>query len=194
MIKNIIGIAFAIYAVFLVISIFDKESPSSNTSVKAGSAGSSSEQVSVREYDPANNPKTWTSPIQGGQNFFNINSEVAGDSRLSLIINSSNCHNVQAVWGYGLIMNKEVFNINGTNVTVRQSGVSILGMPFLQADTTAGAKYVLEQVLQEKPLVVKTDGVALASDETVITTDSKKAYEAIVGFCTQRKKAQERAL
>jgi hypothetical protein len=152
--------------------------------------------ISVSEYDPAHNPETWTSPLQGGQEFFNINSKVAGNSgsRLSLVIQGRSCSDVRAVWGYGLITNKEIFEINGTNVTVKQSGISILDMPFLEADTAAGTRYVLEQVLEEKPLVVKTNGVRLATDETVITTDGKRAYETIVGFCAQRKAAQERAL
>ncbi|SIT72904.1 hypothetical protein SAMN05216526_1760 [Ectothiorhodosinus mongolicus] len=150
-------------------------------------AGSSDEETtgnsnlySGQTYNAAENPRTWTNPIQGGQNFFNINARDSGESRLTLYISSRNCDNVTAVWGFAVRTVEEVYNINGQNVRVKPSTVKLLDLYFLEAVTSEGNRYVLDTMMNN-PRVVITDESGRSS--TIDTAGINEAHRSIVLFC-----------
>ena len=158
-------------------------------------AGSSDEETtgnsnlySGQTYNAAENPRTWTNPVQGGQNFFNINARDSGESRLTLYISSRNCDNVRAVWGFALRTVEEVYNINGQNVRVKPSTIRLLDLYFLEAATSEGNRYVLD-TLMSNPRVVITD--ASGQSSTINTDGINEAHRAIVLFC--RNSAERKA-
>lgn len=151
-------------------------------------------------YNPSENPSNWTSPIQSGQNLFNINmNDAYGEERLSLYISiptyfkrNENCSNsIKPIWGYATSSIEQVYDINGRNVRVKESSISILDLPFLEAASPEGNQYVIDTMMNNSSVKITSPN---GKSVTIKTEGFKAAHRALILYCRDKTSVLEEAL
>jgi hypothetical protein len=151
-------------------------------------------------YNPSENPSNWTAPIQSGQNLFNINMNGAyGEERLSLYISmptyfrtNENCSNsIKPIWGYATSSIEQVYDVNGRNIRVKESSISILDLSFLEAASKEGNQYMIDTMMSNPSVKITSPNGKVV---TIKTDGFKQAHRALILFCRDKTSVLEDAL